>query len=1577
VPLPDAFTGHLVEAALLDDESTGPELARVAGLLTENPAAVGTIPAATAQVFAPAVRALLDRLIEWEGVSDEIFEDTLALTDRLDAAAGLGATPAGTPVSACYLDGEAPVVLVLPMEPAGGSPSPAQRLVHATLREFGAREMSRVPDVVLHRPAWLTHPSTTVLAECVALLAATTGLPLPGGNVVAVGAPAPTGFQPLTDEVDAHREAWERDGRFGAFLVPTVSGWSLRIGGEEHTHLDPQHSLRGAATLLFGDAWEDWRRERFQHVLDTSNWSLADLAPKNDPFPEIDTPQINTIVQAFTRGKLKRIILGGGAKSGRRVTATRVVSRLTDLRWQCVALMSGLEQTLTTREEVIQAARAAFALVPPTRKKAERLLVLLGIRPFESGNIGEMLANIGKELDVSVLGLPRYEVGASVEWDTDSFAHFHAINGFPESHAFARLLVNKLPAVLGELTEDTVLEVAQQYPANLRKLCEELRRRTQHSGGTRSTSERLADLTSAERDTVALAAAQSLLGRESPRADLSSLDDQDLRALGFIDTARRGYVALADTSVGEDILLVHDGMDGKPHAGRTRLQAVSAAVTRQVTRELCLAARSDDPGTRRGVAITIRSSRAYGFRVAQQGVEDFVASPDFGKWKDHAQSDEIADTLKAAGNLLGSSIRELCELLASKIHQLRPELSQPTLHVLADVLRRFRTQIEDETFESCLAWLRDAAKRTLDFGFTSKLDTYALLRLLVRLHDQKLNGIVVSGAQNLLLGLDHRSLGDCLLVYRVDQLVERAARTSDVVQHTPLAEHPEVRKLLALPPSPDSFALTLLRLVLWIHFDKPEHWDDRFEPARPVMSSAIAKDSAYDLHLALAQAGDIRVAFVNRVIQEVGGFSSSVARLISASGTSPTETANLLNTIRRLHLHRAHQVLCLPNGDPNEELAEELTNMTRALNDGKGAGLLLAAVNVIDENFRTAGPGFGTLIAEGLGFEWVSERLELDSRTSTRYHLLRQVWASEATYSANLVEAALAIITKTINTGVDPWGPQLALQLGQHPDFGWEMLEKLREKLHDKSILNGMVGLQNAQAQIHYHRLGRALFPHLAAQFSREFDHTPLATNVISSSMSDMVQGAAAAAETLLTYGVPDAGQRVVTAVFGGPKEIETRLGRMFGTSEFATVLRHLARLDPATGKDIVESMLLPLEPEPTEGETLAHRTTPLEQRARQAMYDSPNSGVELLTAVEDTHPGAGKQIVEATKGQRVWRIFQRELFHLQDPLEQCLALRGLAKVGMLPSNAGGKMDTVYFRWSNRISELTSPVRLAQLVRLFLIWDHKAWTQTITHNISYDKVHSRLTRARAVDLAAVPLLAEALMQADQVAEARKLVDLVVELDVKTVSGRLGLWHLTRLHEAVTRLDPASSSWVPDVLADRLTAAVQQSVVYEELRHWQAIGWAAHQLGAGRVPPFDDMDVTPNMARPHLVGWALSAFPESEWRERELSRVRTSIHGVTPTKPAEVFCTLVMQARLGEELLDMGTSALRAAVHRMTFRQIATLQHIAKRLPEIADLLHEVAPEVNVRASKPLSRCEILATDVRNAFTRMPPRRPQP
>ncbi len=1570
--LPDVFTGYLIEAALLDDESAMPELVRIAELLTEDPKAIDSIPAATAKMFAPTLNALLNRLMESETLSDEMFESIYDLAEGLGAATGPGTTPAGTPVSAHYKDGEAPVVLVLPTEPTDGEPSPAQRLVHLALREFGAGEMGRVPDATLLRPGWLTH-STTALAECVSLLASTTGLPLPGGGVVAVGASTQAGFQPLsTADINAHRKAWENDGRFGAFLVPTVAGWSLQVGSEERTHPDPKHSLRGAATLLFGDAWEDWRRERFQHVLDTSSWSLADLTPRNDPFPEIDTPQINTIVQAFHRDKLKRVVLGGGVKSGKRVTATRVVERLTNLKWQCVALICGLDQMLTTRDEIIQAGRAAFALLPPTKKKAERLLVLLGVRPFESGNIGEMLADIGKELDVSVFGLPRYEMGANVEWDTDGFALVHSISGFAESHAFAQLLVAKLPTVLGELTEDVVEEVARQYPANLRKLCEELLRRAQDSGGAHANLELLADLVPTERDAVALAAAQSLLSRESPRADLSSLTEEDLRAMGFVPTVRQGYVALADTSVGEEILLAHDRMDGKADASRTHLQAVNAAVTRQVTRELSLAACSDDPGARHTIAITIRSARAYGFRVAQQAVEGFVTSPDLGRWKDKAQSDEIATTLKAAGSLLGSSVKELCELLANKINQLRPDVPQSTLQVLADVLRRFRTQIDDDSFESCLAWLRDAAKRALGFGFTSRLDVYALLRLLVRLHDRKLNEIVVAGAQNLLLGLDHTSLRDSLIVYRVDQLVERAARTPDVAQPTPLSEHPEVRKLLALPPSADSFALTLIRLVLWVHFDKPENWDDRFETARSMMSSAIAKDTAYDLHLALAQAGDIRVAFVNRALQEVSGFSNSVAELIRTPGTSPAETANLLNTIRRLHLHRAHQVLYRPNGNPDEELAEDLTDITRDLNDGKGAGLLLAAVNAIDENFRTAGPSFGTLIAEGLGFEWMSERMRLDSRTSTRYHLLREIWASDASYRTNLVENALAIITKTTNTGVDSWGPQLALQLGQHPEFGWDILSELRERLHDKNILNGMVGLQNAQAQIHYHRLGRALFPHLAAQFTREFDHTPLATNVISSSMSDMAQGAVAAAETMLTYGVPDAGQRVVAAVFGSTEEIATRLGRMFGASELATVLRHLARLDPVVAKDVVRNMLKPPEPEPTEDETPARRTTLLERRARQAMYDSPSSGAELLTAVEYTLPGAGKQIVDTTKGQVVWRIFQRELFHLQDPLELYIALRGLATVGVLPSNTGGAMNKVYLRWSNRISELTSPVRLAQLVRLFLIWDHTAWTKTITHNINYDKVRGRLTRARPADLAGVPLLVEALAQANQVAEARKLTELTVDLGEETAADRLDLWHLVRLSEVVKRLRTAPS-WVTDALADRLTAAVRQPLVYDERRHWQAIGWAAHRLDVGKVAPFEDMDVTPNMARPYLMGWALSAFPQSAWRDRELRRVRSSIHGET-TKPAEMFCMTVMQDRLGEELLDLKAPVLRNAVSRMTFRQIAALQQIAGHSPAVADLLREVEPEVKVRASKPLSRCEILAEDVRNAFARIPQHR---
>jgi hypothetical protein len=322
----------------------------------------------------------------------------------------------------------------------------------------------------------------------------------------------------------------------------------------------------------------------------------------------------------------------------------------------------------------------------------------------------------------------------------------------------------------------------------------------------------------------------------------------------------------------------------------------------------------------------------------------------------------------------------------------------------------------------------------------------------------------------------------------------------------------------------------------------------------------------------------------------------------------------------------------------------------------------------------------------------------------------------------------------------------------------------------------------------------------------------------------------------------------------------------------------------------------------------------------------------------------------------------------LQDPLELYIALRGLARVGVLPSTSGaGRLDTIYNRWSYRIGEMTSPVRLAQLLRLFLIWGNSVWLRTIANNVNYDNLRSR---ARPNDLAAVPGLAEALVLAGQTSEARKLAELAIDLGEDTVSSRTDLWQLLRLHECAKRLRADTDSWLTATLSGKLAATVRQLVIYDERRHWLAIGWAADRLGAN-APAVIDPDVRPNMARPYLMGWALSAFPESAWRERELDRVRSLVHGAKPASPAEFFSALVMQDRLGEEFVDVDDPGMAAALKAMSFRQLAALQGIAMGSPAVAGLLRSWEPELKVRTGKPLSRCEILATDVRNGFSRIP------
>ncbi|MGZ3143399.1 hypothetical protein ACVDFE_15680 [Lentzea chajnantorensis] len=1594
---PDALTAVLVEADLLArEDSTIDELSRVLRDLAANAEHVDGLPAATARRFAPAVELLVERLLnsdEQAGALELIEEGLLDEVSALQAQLAQARTPApgtplpaGTPMSVTYHDDEVPVVIVVPAEAVPNSRTQALEVVRVAMSEFGPRELARIPELVTRAPRWL-HDSSTVLAECVSLLTATTGIPLPTG-IVAVGRWSGSEFAPLSkDEISKHHDAVKADGRFNALLVPTTTGWLLRTADHERTTDDNQRGLAGLAAFLFENAWANWRRERFAAVLADCKWRKADVTPKNDPLPEIRTQQSQIVKQMLWRDEVPVVLFGGGTKCGKRVTVTQVTTQMTALNWQCVTLNTDSDQELTTRDELIRVGRAAFAC-EPERKYQRRLLVLMGMRPVSnSGDIADILRDVAQKLEVSIFALPQFESGPGAEWTTGGCPVVHAISGPEQSLDFAESLRKSLPDLLGELTDDQLRDIAQRNDANLRDLCDELLRVARgEDEDVEDNSGVFARLTGDQRETLAIAATRVILKRPTPQDELTDfLDVDELPQLGFSPTAVPGYLTLNNVSAGERILLACDQLAGAADPARPRAEAGEAAITRYSAAELRRAARSDDKPTRNTIPTAIFSLRMYGPVLARRVIEEFAESDEFKLWLTAAGSDEIAALLRSSGGLFGKRVDELCELLASRISGLQIDLRQSTLMMVAGVVSRYRTSIDGDLFGHCLSWVRNAAEHALRIGYASKHDTYGLLNLLLRFNDPKIDEIVIEGARELLTGLDHTSLMECLLVYRVDQLATRAINRSEHPdRHEAIGEHPEVRRLLGIPPSDASFTLTLLRLALWVHFDKPdEDWTERLHAAKPALLRALAGESARDVHLVLSQIGEIRVVFANRVLNELTSFSDEISKIIRSS-TPPADTAMLLNTTRRLHLNRAIQVLYPRGGyEPDVELAEDLAEIARKQRDGKGTGMLLAALTAIDENVLREHAGFGTLVAEDLGFDWVVERIRLDTRSSTRYHLLKEIWGTEASYRKQLVEIALNVIVHAVNRGVSHWGPQLALRLGEHADLGWDFLRSLQGRLWDEGVFNGMIGMQNAQAQMHYHRLGRALFPHLIGRFIEAFNEMP-SQYMQGISTSEATVACAAAAETLIAGGVTDAGKDVLNVVLGDAEDIEKRLRNIYNAAELATAMHNLAHLDRTVARTVVTALAQPEAVETDDEDTASAQPaqlTLLARRARQAMYDSPLAGLDFLNAAERAAEGTGAQLLNDTRGRHVWRTFFREALHLQDPIEQYRATRYLTQLGWLPTASNKESATgLYRKWleSQSLQGITCVKRLTGLLRMFLTWSEavpgqRDWPWKIAMKINFEAVQRRLERCRPADLAALPLFAESLVLTRKRDEAKKLVDLVVGLGRDTVADRLSLWDLYRLHDCATRLQVPGAAWVTDQLAAQVSAGIEKSIIYNEREHWYEIGWAVHRLRVSNapVPEITRTELNPNMAHPFLMGWALSALPSSKWLDRELDRVRSLVHGVAPVTDQDRFCAIVMGARLGDvaAFVDVTDADVKNSVARTSFHRLRALQEIAQGSPEVAQLLDDVEPEIRIRARKPLALCEISAQDVVINFKR--------
>jgi hypothetical protein len=1393
-------------------------------------------------------------------------------------------------------------------------------------------------------PTTVDDPTVT-LPAALRMLGDAVGLDRP--RVVAAGAWGGTGFVPMAEaEATGRLAAVRADGWNSALLVPVAGGWRLLgLDGDVRSVPDPTLGLEGAARALWGDAWARWVGDRRRELLAQRACYLHDWTrPVQEPVPEVEVSQTSEILSVLRERSIATVVLGGPPSTGKTVIAGQVARRLTAKAggasgWT-VAMVSMGTIRLPEIDELVTLGRHALALAGP--RAAHRLLVLDDLLPVGEGDVDRILPEVAEQLDASVLAVLRYETHSLGEWSTDTVAVV-TLSTRPESvRQLATRMVGHSPALAG-VDESTVRELADRYHHDLRTLTEALRDAANGRSVQQAEAElrrRFGELGDAERDQVATLAARSMLRSETHENHLAGLGRQKLTSFG----ATRGH--------GPDQWRIESELHCRQilrEYGRIDLpdlhdeKSVDPVWIELAGRALVNALRVADPSGR-DVLSLVRGARLASDKVCDGVIGEAKRLGAFTGWLSNVEAPERAALLRLGDSALGddllpSLLRQFADTLPDSPRSITPAGLADVLHVLS----RRRDLIEDDAFDRCAGWIAEAFAAQLDgaIGPRNRSDLFRIQYRMLRLHHEVTNAVIRERGSEILRGLSPNRVLDYITVRRIDKITRQA--TVEGGYAPPVDEEPEVQELLDHVPSPASgVALQLAWLTLRMHFGREDNdWRVVIGGHQERILRSMRSSKARELRLALAELYDYNPQFCTKLMNEFEHFESGVQQMLRTD-ILPTEAADLLNTLLRIHGMTAFHIISDRDGSAHRGIAQILARRVSEARDGKGAGMLLSATQAIDDQYRFEGTPFAQLLADFLRRDWVLDQVAGDHPPSIKFYLVRGIWRAGVDYRAEVMEAAVDTVASEINKCLRPWGPQLALLLGEDRELGAVAMQELRGRVSHQRLLHAMVNAPTPDAQVHFHRLGRVMYPELPHEYLRQFDPENLNQRILASSPDATAQWCQASALTLTLAGLPDAGRTVLDLVdrrMGGVGWGK-RLRRTATPGQTASVLRLLGRLDPQRAGEVLADVSLPT---PAGG---SRRDTSLERQVGFAMFNNQVDAADLMAAVEKVRSGAGRQLLSTVSEQsHRWKVFTTELEHLQDPSSLFIAVRHLARLGMLPGRPYSYWtERVFAHWSRTAHLIAGPRRMADLLRIFLLWGRESWSRTIAAEVSVDRLAGRLRYARRDDLLAVPRLIDALDLADRRDGARQVVEAVGRIGAAELVAVTGLDISYDLPVAVLRHDPRLADELIRASVRELPAELTRSVVLDELRRWTTIGWVgwlARSRGID-VPLPRDRTVTVNLALPYHSAWAVANLPSNvPWVRVAQRESADKLAGREPRTPTELFFALATVAAGGlplDRVLPAEEDRVDRLLRGVSPPRVSALQSMATRHAGLRELL---------------------------------------
>ena len=1410
------------------------------------------------------------------------------------------------------------------------------------------------------------------LRSALAALAGIAGLSELPQSLVAIGdSDSGEGFKPLgEDEISACSAALAH--LSCAILVPTVSGWQLtRPDGTAMAVVDADHGLGGAAQLAWGEEWAAWKRRQHRTELITLGWLSVDweAVPPAQPIPETDVNQVDALFAIFYAER-RVAVLGGPTASGKSVMVRRLAGRLArQLKHPPLTrVIASTLHELPDRQTALRVGQHALGMDEAARGQ-RRLLVLEDLYSVGGGDVDDLLPYLSSSLSASVLAVLEYDPNSNEEWHTDHLSVVTAVVGPQAMLGFVERLCREHPdtldrsAGLAELNSPRPTRDVKRLIQIMAASPMAAREKQPGVAYDAALAEQFRSLDDAARVALAETAAWSLVRGAVEYELLSAVDPGDAATFGVQATIDDSLYHIPSPDDCRAILAAYGSSEADlPEAmgasSYLSAQPLNATLADLLLPRLLASLRN---GSRDALA-WLQGVRLYRNSLCAEVIRRTWDEGALREWVQQASPPNIARLLVSLSLVL--SDQSVRYALNSMVTRLCEQMPWVTIQETLVILRCLRTYLSEITpqWPDVSTWIHDQVSAIMTRESGSPAERFQLLWRVDSFHDLALKEMIAERSIDVLRGLDSSRADDYYLVRRVRSMQYRAevALRWDQ-QRFPIDQEEPVQALLnSEPPDGAGFHVVLAWLTL-LRFFSEDDWEGILDAHDDRLTSAMRYTSPREFSRAVDELHHFGTTYATflfsravrasarRRVRETSPFLEAVRRLLHDA--PPMEAVEILRSISSVHPRAAYDLINPALDVPDDELAAKMARDVRSMADTKAAGMLLSVTHAIDDLYLMRSAGFAQQFGELLGEEHALRMMRDDPRPSVKYYLIKGLWDAQVSFRHACLATARDVIVDTIASSRKAWGPQLALQLGADVELGQGFLADLREHLPLRMILRGMSHYSPPEAQVEFHRLGRALYPEAADQYAREFNVDTFLEPLMAAAPVTAVECCREVGRTLADAGYHNGGQSIVEAadrVMGETDVWSNRLARTRTGDELAQALNILLDIDRPRTRSIVAA-LARRSPREEKGESL------LVWKTRQAMFDSPPAAANLLSSLEDTEAGLGRTIYDYLRKDPVLlQVFTYELRLLQSIPLQYAAARHLAAIAVLPDRSGTDWMSEISRFKLQfVPRLANPQALADIIRMLGIW-LQSWADQAVSSVDHSRLSARLRLGLSRDLSPAVTLAGLHYDFRQPAGSALILDTLSEFPPSRIVDCIGLRQTRQLLDLVRMLNPTQADALAAAINASIGSHLRQSVVLDERNQWIEIGYACHSLKRAGFPvtvteaPY----TTPNLNHPAEVIWGLRNLPDSVWCQRSLAAATDRLSANMTAEHGSLFCMLAAASTVGRVGEISALAAQGERVARLSFRQLRILHELADRDAELAELLAGFADRVQQRLAQP-------------------------